>query len=203
MPKDPTLISVSALAENYGNIVRASTIQMPDHTQGQYDGPNSDWLFYVNSVLRTFNIVKLGSGAPGGTQFSLNGVPAAFNGSRFQALISGIVGVDYLGCNINLLVDGPTVTPNFAAQSYIWRLSAGGSRTIAAPTNLPTAGGGTTNNFFVIFDLLNNTGGAITTTFNAIYKVAWVDPAAGKRKTMIMYYDGTNLIQVGAISVDL
>jgi len=175
---------------------------MPDFTQGHFSF-GTDWLIYTNSILASWNIAKLGSNAPGGSQFGLDASQTAATGTRFKAGIAGICGVDYVGANILALTDGATVTPNFAAQSFIWKLSAAGSRTIAAPTNLPAAGGGTSNNFFVIFDLLNNTAGAIVTTFNAIYKVAWTDPAAGKRRTMILYYDGANLVQVGAVSADL
>jgi hypothetical protein len=201
--KDSTLISLSALAEGKLS-ARLAAISMPDVVIGD-QSLTTDWIIYINSVLSSFNIAKFGSNAPGGSHLGLDASRVAANGTRLKGGVSGIWGVDYLGCNIAALTDGPTVTPDFATQSFIWKLSAGGSRTIAQPTNLPSGGSGFTNNFTMIFDLLNNTAGAITTTFNAFYKLAgaWTDPAAGKRRTMLMYYDGVNLIEVSRAAADI
>jgi len=100
----------------------------------------------------------------------------------------------------NDLTDGATVTPNLQNGTYC-KLVAGGSRTIAAPTNPPL---GSPNAMLVIFDITNNTAGAITTTWNSAFKMAsWVDPAAAKRRTLAFWWDGSNYVQVGTVSPDL
>lgn len=85
------------------------------------------------------------------------------------------------------LTDGATVTPGFLNGNH-FILAAKGSRTIANITNRVV---GAT----VTFDITNETGGAMTTTWNSAYKLAgaWVDPANGKARTITFYcYDGTN-----------
>lgn len=98
---------------------------------------------------------------------------------------------------VQTLTDGAIVTPN-AEQGDIWQLSAGGSRTLAAPTNAFKGNR-------IVLAVRNNTGGAIVTTFNAAYRMSgWVDPAAGKVRTVELYcYDGTNYVQQGTVSPDL
>jgi len=98
------------------------------------------------------------------------------------------------------LTDAATVTVDATRADY-FTLSAGGSRTIAAPTGMQKG-------WLVTFDVLNNTGGAITTTWNAAYKMAgWTDPAAGKRRTVTFRNVGTagspSLVQVGPPSADI
>lgn len=76
------------------------------------------------------------------------------------------------------LTDGATVTPNVPEGADVYTLSAGGSRTIAAPTNA-------VNGQEFTLELLNSSGGAMTTTWNAAYALAggtWTDPANGKRR---------------------
>jgi len=96
------------------------------------------------------------------------------------------------------LTDGATVTPD-AQQGDNWQLIEGGSHTIAAP-----------NNSFrgqrVLLAIKNNTAGAITTTFNAAYKLAgaWVDPGPGKCRCIeFSCYDGTNYIEVSRSAADI
>lgn len=41
----------------------------------------------------------------------------------------------------------------------------------------------------------NTSGGPITITWDAIYKVAWTDPPTNKRRTAVFSFDGTNMVQ--------
>lgn len=82
--------------------------------------------------------------------------------------------------------DGATVTPDVSQGNYL-RFVLGGSRTIAAPTNPPATGRAQ----LVTFEIFNNTGGAMTTTWDAIYvmQAAWVDPATGKSRQITFGYN--------------
>jgi Pectate lyase superfamily protein/Right handed beta helix region len=96
------------------------------------------------------------------------------------------------------LTDGATVAPSFLTGNH-FILEAKGSRTIA---NVNQRVAGAT----VTFDIKNGTGGAITTTWNEAYKLAgaWVDPAAGKSRTVTFYcYDGTNWRELGRAAADI
>lgn len=95
------------------------------------------------------------------------------------------------------LTDAATVATNAAAGDY-FLLTAGASRTIGAPTN-PSDGK------CITYDIYNNSGGAMTTTWNAVFAVVWTDPANTKRKTVTFRYTAASTlwIQVGTISPDL
>ena len=95
------------------------------------------------------------------------------------------------------LTDAATVTIP-AHRGTNFTLSAGAGRTFAAPT-APASG------MVITVDILNNTGGAITTTWNAVFKLAgaWTDPAATKRRTITFYYDGTNWVETTRVAADI
>lgn len=80
------------------------------------------------------------------------------------------------------LTDGANVAVN-AATGNVFYLLAGAGRTIGAPTN-PLKG------MVVTFIIANNSGGAMTTTWNGIFHLAgaWVDPANGKFRTITFVY---------------
>lgn len=95
-----------------------------------------------------------------------------------------------------VLADGATVTPD-AQNGNQWTLTATASRTLAAPTNSYTGARAT-------LSIKNSSGGAITTTINGAYKMAWTDPADGKTRTILLEcYDGTNWKSIGTVSGDL
>lgn len=79
------------------------------------------------------------------------------------------------------LTDGATVNVDAAVADAL-TLSAGGSRTIAAPTNA-------TPGRRIWIEVLNNTGGAIVTTWNAAYSFVgvggWTDPATTKKRFVL------------------
>jgi hypothetical protein len=86
------------------------------------------------------------------------------------------------------LTDGATVAVD-PTSNPVQYLSAGGSRTILNPVaSIGTLTGGQD----LTFRILNNTGGAITTTWSANYHLtaAWVDPAAGKARYITFRYNG-------------
>jgi hypothetical protein len=95
------------------------------------------------------------------------------------------------------LTDGATVNVNLL-NGNVFQLGAGGSRTIAAPTN------GQTGQRFAI-RIKNNTGGAMTTTWNASYHLAgaWTDPANTKFRTIEFYWDGTAAYELNRAAADL
>jgi hypothetical protein len=79
------------------------------------------------------------------------------------------------------LTDGATVAVD-ATIGTDFLLAAGGSRTISAPSH--PAGG-----LQIAVEVLNNTGGAITTTWDPVFHVgSWVDPAAGKRRIVVFRF---------------
>lgn len=57
----------------------------------------------------------------------------------------------------------------------------------------------------ISLDIYNGTGGALTTTWNAVFKLAgaWVDPANTKRRTITFYYDGTNWVELSRAAADI
>jgi len=84
-----------------------------------------------------------------------------------------------------VLTDGATVTIDASLGNY-FTLLAGGSRTIAVPTNAPAVDTLTQQ---IVVTIFNNTAGAITTTWNTgaggfSLAGAWVDPATNKRRTI-------------------
>lgn len=95
------------------------------------------------------------------------------------------------------LTDAATVTSDAASGDY-FLLTATTSRTIGAPAN-PSDGKQIT------FDIYNGSGGAMTTTWNAIFAKSWTDPANTKRKTIVFRYTAASTlwVQVGTVSADL
>jgi|GEM_PF-6115246 len=96
------------------------------------------------------------------------------------------------------LTDGAGVTPNFANGNH-FILVAKGNRTINNVTN--RLAGQT-----ITMSIKNETGGAMTTTWNEAFKLAgaWVDPANGKRRTITFYcYDGSNWEELSRSAADI
>jgi hypothetical protein len=131
-----------------------------------------------------------------GNRIVLNGGANAINvtgGSMLAPFGANYSTGAFIGCGARIdkhaiLTDGATVDVDASLGNY-FTLTAAGSRTIASPTN-PLDG---QEADFVIF---NNTAGAITTTWsgaaNGFLKAgAWVDPAAGKRRSIRYRYDTT------------
>jgi hypothetical protein len=103
---------------------------------------------------------------------------------------------NYLGSQarrIFALTDGATVASDPLNGDY-FTLSAGGSRTIAAPSHSYSGA-------VITYEILNNTAGTITTTWNAAFTVvSWTDPVAGARATITFAYNGTNWMQIDAVN---
>lgn len=102
------------------------------------------------------------------------------------------------------LTDSVTVSVN-ASLADVFTLSAGGSRTMAAPTGIPL---GQPSAQEITFIILNNTAGAIATTWTSTmggYKLAgaWTDPAAGMRRTIRFVWDGTDWVETGRGTNDI
>ncbi len=83
-----------------------------------------------------------------------------------------------------------SVTPDITAKAVVNRITLTGNITVNAPTH-PFLGARLT------MDLLQDATGGRTTTFNAVFKVAWTPTTtANKRNTITFEYDGTNWVQV-------
>jgi hypothetical protein len=135
-----------------------------------------------------------------GVKIEAGGV-TPYTHTNFGATLSAQAGDDFTSARrprrVRVLADILTFVIDSAAGDY-FVLSVLGARTIGAPTNaVPGAS-------FTI-DLANASGGAIVTTFNAIFKLAgaWVDPAAGKRRKLTVTYDGTNWVEDGRSAGDI
>lgn len=107
---------------------------------------------------------------------------------------------NYLGSQarrVFALTDAATVTVNPLFGDY-FTLAAAAGRTIGAPA-YPWSGQ------VLTFDVLNSSGGAMVTTWNATYKLAgaWVDPANTKRRKIQFTYDGTNYIEDFRTAADI
>lgn len=95
--------------------------------------------------------------------------------------------------------------PNASVASYFELTTGstvGAARTFAAPTSAP---GYQFQTQEITISIFNNTGGAITTTWNANYLLAgaWVDPAAGKRRLVTFLYNGVNWIEKTRSAADI
>jgi len=118
-------------------------------------------------------------------------------GGSFNSNTSGTV-----ANNSTASVISPTDAGTFAIDTsqnnnYFF-LSCGGSRTVGAPNE-------SVKGNLIVFEVFNNTGGAITTTWNAAYTLAgaWVDPASAKRRMITFGYNGTKWIEFGRTAADL
>lgn len=89
------------------------------------------------------------------------------------------------------------VQANCADQDYQY-ISASGNITWSVPLN-PYIGAELT------FETLNNTGGAITVTPNAVFKTdgSTLNPGAGKTRIAKFRYNGTNWMQQGPVTADI
>ena len=109
-------------------------------------------------------------------------------------LIDNSVTSQKLGYAEATLTDGATVTWNAETQD-VCKLTLGGNRTLAAPTN------GTTGQFISILVIQDGTGGR-TITWNAVYEFA-VDTAPTLTATanlgdlFTFRYNGTKWLEVG------
>lgn len=101
------------------------------------------------------------------------------------------------------LTDGATVTPDLA-YGTTFSLTAGGSRTIAAPLCLGQATTVTANKGTVITFQIKNSlgaGAAMTTTWNAVYifQTPWVDPPNNSTYSVsFLNTDGSNWQEITA-----
>lgn len=100
------------------------------------------------------------------------------------------------------LTDTATVLVDPSIGTY-YTLAATTSRTI----DQPLVNGGV-NNFSGMtrtFEILNSSGGAMTTTWHAAYNLAgaWTDPANGKRRVITFFYNGTNWIEQTRTGADI
>jgi hypothetical protein len=127
-----------------------------------------------------------------GTAFAL---PTAAYGNSLQSIVEFNESLNRVG----VLTDAATVAVDASLARY-FTLAAAGSRTIGSPTNSIIG-------MQRIFEILNNTGGAITTTWAGNYTLAggaWVDPAAGKRrKITFTCVNGTNWFEDSRLAADL
>lgn len=143
----------------------------------QFVMPSGDPVFYgANSVTSTLDM-RLGPS--GGTIADNDGT------IRYRMDQNGRFTASAYRTTAAALTDGATVAVDATAAGY-FTLAAGGSRTVGAPTN--SASGQR-----LTFELLNNTAGAITTTWDSAYALAgaWADPAAAKRRVIEFRYNST------------
>jgi hypothetical protein len=92
-----------------------------------------------------------------------------------------------------------TGTPNAATtDTYVtWAGPGVSSFTVGAPSSAVTG-------LSLTIDVMNASGGALTVTWNAVFKMeTWTSPATGYRRTIRFYYNGTNWVQAGAVSGDV
>lgn len=145
-------------------------------------GTNLTNVAVVNNIFQTILTAPV-SDMAAVTQFSGN----------MQATNKGSGRVE----SIHTMIDGAFVTP-VPANGVIQSVDLGGSRTISAPATTRVRAGS-----LLILRLKNNTAGAITTTWNAAYKLsgAWVDPAAGKVRC-IGFFATANNVFVEAFRTD-
>lgn len=71
---------------------------------------------------------------------------------------------------------------------------------VAAPLNPSSL------NDVLAIDILNSSGGVMgAITWNAIFKLAgaFTNPANGKRRTIMFYWDGTNWVETGRAAADI
>ena len=93
---------------------------------------------------------------------------------------------------------GTAFTPNCAHGDY-FRYTLSGAATIGVPTS----------GYYgaeLDIDIVNPTGGALNTVFNAVYKTTFAGTlavAAGKRRTVRFRLDGTAWTQIGDASADI
>lgn len=99
--------------------------------------------------------------------------------------------------NLAALTDAATVATD-ARTGWYFTLAATASRTIGLPTN-------PRNGQRITYDILNSSGGAMTTTWNGVFKLAgaWVDPANTKRRKITFTYDGTNWVEDSRTGIDI
>lgn len=88
--------------------------------------------------------------------------------------------------------DGANLTIDLSLGNRFYCAVAAG-RTVSAPTNPPVNPAGLLLTQRFTITIKNTTGGAIVTTFSAAYHLAgaWVDPAAGKQRSITFEYDVT------------
>lgn len=109
------------------------------------------------------------------------------------------VAPEHFDQQIDLSTNGQTATFD-AQKGDIFRLhltSAAATATVGVP-NYPL------ENSHIVMEIWNQTGGAVTVTFNAVFKTSgFTNPANGKYRTARFYYNGTNWMQIGDWSGDL
>lgn len=142
--------------------------------------------------------------------YGIKEVTSATNHTYSNNTISGAVTAPYLLLTNSTskltdsgkaaLTDGATVNVDAAVADAL-TLSAAGSRTIAAPTNV-------TPGRRLWVEVLNNTAGVIVTTWNAAYNFTgiggWTDPAAGKKRFVLFEATAATptLVAVAKATVD-
>ena len=99
-----------------------------------------------------------------------------------------------LNYNESSLTDGATINWNAETQD-VCKVTLGGNRTLAAPTN------GTTGQFISILVIQDSTGGR-TLTWNAVYEFAsdtapTLTSTANLGDVFVFRYNGTKWIEVG------
>lgn len=101
----------------------------------------------------------------------------------------------------NDLTDAATTVPNLQNGTICKWVIGGTPRTLQVPANRPV---GSPNAERLVLDIKNNTAGAIAITWDALFIMpAFTPPAAGKRKTIEFWWDGSNYVQVGNPSPDM
>jgi hypothetical protein len=98
-----------------------------------------------------------------------------------------------------------TYTPDTMSLRQLIAIGTVGANILAAPT-MPAQVFACRPGRAMMLDIVNQSGGAITLTFDVIYKVVgYTDPANGKRKTALFNYETSSeqWIQTGAWSPDL
>lgn len=122
---------------------------------------------------------------------------AAVASSQGLALNRGLATVRRIARQKFTLTDAATVAVDASLGDY-FVLSTAANRTIGAPSS-------GIEGQEINFDILNSSGGAITTTWNGAFKLAgsWTDPATTKRRTIKFYYDGTNWVETSRAGADI
>lgn len=134
----------------------------------------------INRNGGTNTIVDAGNGGSTPTTITSGNYPLYVRGESTQ--VDGLVNVGQTLQSPKTLTDAATV--NFScANGSIYRLAAGGNRTINGPSNAK-------DTQQIIIEVQNNTGGAISVSWAPQYllNTTWVSPAATKRRVIAFQY---------------
>jgi hypothetical protein len=153
------------------------------------------------SASGTWEIV---GGPAGSIAPEFSGIETAFEAINFDAAALPHI---HQSPGVVALTDAASVATD-AAQGSLFTLEATASRALAAPTfsRFKLAGAAAIpTGARITYKIRNASGGAITTTWDAAFKLAgaWVDAAAGFSRVITFFYDGANWLEESRIGADV